>query len=113
MVPWMPVTRSVGRYTFVTFDAVLGQRGTMARLDAVLHEVRPDTVTLDLPAKAVHGVSRGRRDDPFLNAAVRAVGDKAAEGVLLPYQRVLEWARENDAEVKPIAAGGELGLLRA
>lgn len=107
----MPVTRSVGRYTFVTFDAVLGTIGSTARFDAVLHEVKPDTIAVDLPIKGLGDVQRGKAVDPFVNAAVRAVDAVAQEGVLLPYQRALEWARENDAEVKPIARDGELNLF--
>lgn len=109
----MHVHRSVGQVTFVTCDMVLGAPETVSEIEALLDELQPETVAVDLTVEDLGQLDEEEIADPFLTAHVAAVEEEAEGDVLAPYESLVAWAEANDAELHPLGARSSVGLVKA
>lgn len=113
----MHVHRSVGQVTFVTCEMVLGAPGEASEVDQLLDDLDPETVAVDITVEDLGHLGGEDVDDPFLAAHIATVEDEiegeVEDPVLEPYQRVVDWAEANDAELHPLGSRSSVGLVKA
>ncbi|PSG97926.1 hypothetical protein BRD56_03065 [Thermoplasmatales archaeon SW_10_69_26] len=109
----MHVHRSVGQVTFVTCDMVLGAPDTISSVTDLIDRMDPDTIALDLTVDDMTSLESDEVEDPFLAAHVADMEEEAEEPPLTVYQRIVNWAEDNDADLHPIGSRSSVGLSKA
>jgi len=109
----MHVHRSVGQVTFVTCDMVLGAPDTISSVTDLIDRMDPDTIALDLTVDDMTSLESDEVEDPFLAAHVADMEEEAEEPPLTVYQRIVDWAEDNDADLHPIGSRSSVGLSKA